>query len=298
MSVNYNNLAVNLLSLYEKIFFRITRDIVELQNLQSQMSGVEEFARRSFNLILDKVAKPFAKKYNLYEVLYTDTTGGLVELNPASVKTRGRVILYPILDFANFSRGVQTASLGMVLQSQHSNKNVNTLVTNFAMIINATPSGMNILYASTAEAGVFLNDKLIKISERKTIEGASFGVNSNLFFADDFKYRPKLKELKSLVISNAFGQDIESLILKSLDGLIYLKEPAFNLIMPYFFGYCLSLPITPLSFLEDDIQALHEETTHLHKPASILITNQFLTGKFLNNQKKLTLGVDKIQKNV
>jgi myo-inositol-1(or 4)-monophosphatase len=163
------NLNVIIKSL-EKISVRLARDFVELENLQSNSFSAAKFANSCYKRIEESLVEELKKVRSEYNFEFVD--GRKIINNPNS---EYNYIICPVDGLLNLSRSLPafTSFVGLAHCNQDGKKEIiNSAVLN--VLGNET-------YACEKGAGVFLNNRKIRVSKREAKDGVLGSlVNHNL----------------------------------------------------------------------------------------------------------------------
>ena len=186
----------------EKASNHISRDFVELENLQSNPASASKFTSASYNRVKQVLIEDFAKFRPEFNIIFSD--GQKVSIQENSEYS---LIIHVVDGIENLLRASTDFTVSIALIYRNSNGQSEAISVAISKIIGGE------LYYSEKGFGAYLNNRRIRVSKR-TSKAEMLTVCDDVKLAQDLKIMPRNLGCKTLEIANLASAKIEQIIYK------------------------------------------------------------------------------------
>ena len=155
----------------EKVSNHISRDFVELENLQANPVSANKFANSTYSRVKQILTDEFIKLRSDYNIFFSDNTKIIQQEN-----AQYSFVINALDGLENFARSNPDFAVSVALQFQGDNQPVQTIAMAIFKII-----GSELFYCEKG-FGAFLNNRRIRVSKRSSAHQLTIG---NDFKASD-----------------------------------------------------------------------------------------------------------------
>lgn len=209
-----------ILKAIEKATARISRDFIELENLQTNPASAIKFANASYAKIKEILIEDLSKVRPEYNIIFAD---GQKIINKEAAEYN--FIIYPIDGINNLVRAIPDFTIAIALE--HVNKD--GVSESISVAINKIIG--NELYYCEKGFGAFLNNRKIKTSKRTVEETPLICLDDYSYFDQDLK---KSLNLKSFSLRSYGCRTLEIAYLASAKfDLAFFKNWNYEYLKPF-----------------------------------------------------------------
>ena len=186
----------------EKASNHISRDFVELENLQSNPASAAKFTSASYNRVKQVLIEDFAKFRPEFNIIFSDGQKVSVQEN-----SEYSLIIHVVDGIENLLRASTDFTVSIALIYNNSNGQSEAISVAISKIIGGE------LYYSEKGFGAYLNNRRIRVSKRIN-KAEMLTVCDDLKLAETLKIMPRNLGCKTLEIANLASAKIEQIIYK------------------------------------------------------------------------------------
>ena len=197
----------------EKASNHISRDFVELENLQSNPTSASKFTSASYNRVKQVLIEDFAKFRPEFNIIFSD---GQKITNQEN--SEYSLIIHVVDGIENLLRASSDFTVSIALIYRNSNGQSEAISVAISKIIGGE------LYYSEKGFGAYLNNRRIRVSKRIN-KAEMLTVCDDIKLTQDLKIMPRNLGCKTLEIANLASAKIEQII---------YKKNNFELFSPFF----------------------------------------------------------------
>lgn len=197
----------------EKASNHISRDFVELENLQSNPASAAKFTSASYNRVKQVLIEDFAKFRPEFNIVFSD---GQKVSNQEDAEYS--LIIHVVDGIENLLRASTDFTVSIALIYRNSNGQSEAISVAISKIIGGE------LYYSEKGFGAYLNNRRIRVSKRIN-KAEMLTVCDDIKLAETLKIMPRNLGCKTLEIANLASAKIE---------LIIYKKSNFEFFQPFF----------------------------------------------------------------
>ncbi len=150
-----------------KVSDKISRDFVELENLQSSHRGPEQFANMTIDFIKRKLFEYFKNKKPSYDIIFLDEQNDYDKL-----KSNFRYIINPLCGKLNLLHAIPYFAISISLQKKDKNNEFKTICG-----VIDSPITQETFIVEEGK-GAYLNSRRIRVSSRSNLEQALVAINN------------------------------------------------------------------------------------------------------------------------
>jgi fructose-1,6-bisphosphatase/inositol monophosphatase family enzyme len=267
----YHPFASFLVEVIEQKSIRYSKDINELNFIQSSVGTAERFAAISVSTFAKSVKQSIAKAFK--GTLFTTTTLGKVEEEKFGTAT-GKLLFNPIDSYTNLCRGFPQFGCSILFQEQTKNgmENIFSLVYLFQT--------QEIIYSDSLSS--YNKGRPIKTVLRKNPKIAIASCNTACL-----KESPDvIQKFMHVQSSGSIISDIHSISKGKIDAIIFEKAPLLQILPIEMLAKALRLSNNPLPFTEISSKLDGEflDVFYSNKPLQEELTKKPTTSISLNIQ--------------
>jgi myo-inositol-1(or 4)-monophosphatase len=200
----------------EKASNHISRDFVELENLQSNPTSAAKFTSASYNRVKQVLIEDFAKFRPEFNIVFSD--GQKISNQEDSEYS---LIIHVVDGIENLLRASTDFTVSIALIYRGSNGQSEAISVAISKIIGGE------LYYSEKGFGAYLNNRRIRVSKRIN-KAEMLTVCDDIKLAETLKIMPRNLGCKTLEIANLASAKIEQIIYKKNNFEFY--QPFFLLL--------------------------------------------------------------------
>jgi myo-inositol-1(or 4)-monophosphatase len=197
----------------EKASNHISRDFVELENLQSNPASAAKFTSASYNRVKQVLIEDFAKFRPEFNIVFSD---GQKVSNQEDAEYS--LIIHVVDGIENLLRASTDFTVSIALIYRNSNGQSEAISVAISKIIGGE------LYYSEKGFGAYLNNRRIRVSKRIN-KAEMLTVCDDIKLAETLKIMPRNLGCKTLEIANLASAKIEHII---------YKKSNFEFFQPFF----------------------------------------------------------------
>jgi myo-inositol-1(or 4)-monophosphatase len=186
----------------EKASNHISRDFVELENLQSNPASAAKFTSASYNRVKQVLIEDFAKFRPEFNIIFSD--GQKISNQEDSEYS---LIIHVVDGIENLLRASTDFTVSIALIYRGSNGQSEAISVEISKIIGGE------LYYSEKGFGAYLNNRRIRVSKRIN-KAEMLTVCDDIKLAESLKIMPRNLGCKTLEIANLASAKIEQIIYK------------------------------------------------------------------------------------
>jgi myo-inositol-1(or 4)-monophosphatase len=186
----------------EKASNHISRDFVELENLQSNPASAAKFTSASYNRVKQVLIEDFAKFRPEFNIIFSD--GQKISNQEDSEYS---LIIHVVDGIENLLRASTDFTVSIALIYRGSNGQSEAISVAISKIIGGE------LYYSEKGFGAYLNNRRIRVSKRIN-KAEMLTVCDDIKLAENLKIMPRNLGCKTLEIANLASAKIEQIIYK------------------------------------------------------------------------------------
>ena len=186
----------------EKASNHISRDFVELENLQSNPASAAKFTSASYNRVKQVLIEDFAKFRPEFNIVFSD---GQKVSNQEDAEYS--LIIHVVDGIENLLRASTDFTVSIALIYRGSNGQSEAISVAISKIIGGE------LYYSEKGFGAYLNNRRIRVSKRIN-KAEMLTVCDDIKLAENLKIMPRNLGCKTLEIANLASAKIEQIIYK------------------------------------------------------------------------------------
>jgi myo-inositol-1(or 4)-monophosphatase len=186
----------------EKASNHISRDFVELENLQSNSASAAKFTSASYNRVKQVLIEDFTKFRPEFNIVFSD--GQKISNQEDSEYS---LIIHVVDGIENLLRASTDFTVSIALIFRNGNGQSEAISVAISKIIGGE------LYYSEKGFGAYLNNRRIRVSKRIN-KAEMLTVCDDIKLAQDLKIMPRNLGCKTLEIANLASAKIEQIIYK------------------------------------------------------------------------------------
>lgn len=155
----------------ERATARMSRDFIELENLQTNPASAMKFSQACYNKVKQTLAEDFMKLRPDYNLIFSDGQKVIQRQN-----AEYSYVIFPVDGFDNLTRSSHDFTVAVALEYTNENGQKEAISVAINKLVG------NELYYCEKGFGAFLNNRRIRVSKRATSEGMVIASEDQNFF--------------------------------------------------------------------------------------------------------------------
>lgn len=204
----------------EKATARMSRDFIELENLQTNPASANKFAQACYNKVKQTLAEDFLKLRPDYNLIFSDGQKVIQKQN-----AEYSYVIFPVDGFDNLVRSNHDFTIAVALEHTNENGQKEAVAVSINKLVG------NESYYCEKGFGAFLNNRRIRVSKRAPSEGVVIATEDQNFLSSDVLEKLKIKNFSQ----RTYGcrtLDVAYLASSRLEMTIF-KNQNYELLKPF-----------------------------------------------------------------